>query len=123
MFSSLFYFGTLDENVRHADSKYPLMRSAVCISVIIFVNSLGSKALHFPFILSTRLKGQISNYGDYWARKTPFSRFQPHYYENHKVVSLIEPDIGCKLIRVSSRGPLSGLIAMEKLVKFFPPKQ
>lgn len=40
------------------------------------------------------------------------------------MVSLIEPDIGCKLIRVSSPGPLSGLIAMKSWHGFFfPPKQ
>lgn len=89
------------------------------ISINVCVKSLGSKASLSPYFVSTRLKGQISHYQEYWARQTSVFRFQPHYCENHKVVSLIEPDISCKLIRVSSRGPLSGLIAMEKLARFF----
>lgn len=70
--------------------------------------------------LSRRLKG---HYWEYWAWKILIFRFQPHYCENHKVVSLIEPDTGCKLIRVGAQGPLSALITMEKLATFFPPKQ
>ena len=48
--SSLSQFGTLDENVRHACLNYELMKSAVGISVNIFVNSLGSESLLFPFV-------------------------------------------------------------------------
>ena len=51
-----------------------------------------------PF-LSTRLKGQISHYQEYWPGMIPIFRFEPHYNEKHKAVLLIEPDTGCKLIR------------------------
>lgn len=70
------------------------------MSVNIFVNLLGSKACHSSFLLSTKLKGHVSNYQVCWAHIAQVFRFQPHYIRNHKVVSMIEPDISCKLIRV-----------------------
>lgn len=76
------------------------------------------RGLFHLYFLSTRSKGQISHYRDYWAPQTPSSRLEPHYWENHKVVFLIEADISCKLIRVSTRGPLSGLIATGMIFFF-----
>lgn len=94
-------------------------QSGKFISGNIFADSLGSKALLFHFFLSTRLKGQISLYREYWACKTPFFRSRPHYCENHKVVSLIEPDTGCKLIRASSQGASNCPDYLGKTGNFF----